>query len=236
MIISLENVTVEHNNHEILNDVSLDISKNEFLTIVGPNGAGKTTLLKIMLGLIKPSSGKVIRNNKIKVGYTPQQINHNHFLPIDVENFIKLNKKIEKDAFEEIVSETNINTILNNQLFELSGGEIQRVLLARSLIDSPDLLILDEPTQNLDFNGQLSMYKVIENIHKRYNCSVVIVSHDLHLVMSNTRKVICLYHHICCSGKPDIITKDPKFIEIFGEETAANLAVYNHNHNHQHNH
>jgi len=236
MLISLKNITVEHKNHQILNDVSLDIEKGEFLTIVGPNGAGKTTLLKIMLNLIKPSSGRVERNKKIKIGYTPQHINHNHFLPIDVENFVKLNKDVTKDKFSEIVGETNIDLLLGKQLFELSGGEIQRVLLARSLIDSPDLLILDEPTQNLDLGGQLSMYKVIEKIHKNYGCSVVVVSHDLHLVMSNTSKVICLYHHICCSGKPDKIRKDPKFIEIFGEETVDSIAVYNHHHNHQHNH
>lgn len=236
MLISLKNITVEYNNHKILNNVSIDIGENEFITIVGPNGAGKTTLLKVILGLTKPNEGSIKKNHKIKIGYTPQHINHNYFLPITVKNFLELNKKSEKAQLDEVINETNISKLLNKQLFELSGGEIQRVLLARSLTNIPDLLVLDEPTQNLDFNSQFSMYKAIENIHKKYNCSVIIVSHDLHFVMSNTQRVICLYHHICCSGKPDLITKNPKFIEVFGTEITDILSVYNHHHNHNHKH
>ena len=233
-IIECKNLSVVLQGKSILKDVSISISHHDFITIIGPNGAGKSMLLKCLMGFYKPSAGKVTKKRRLRIGYVPQQIALDNSMPINVKRFLSLRKKLISENLEKAAEETNINAVLNKPLSILSGGELQRVLLARSLIDDPEILILDEPAQNLDISGQLSFYKLLDRVYEQRSLSILMVSHDLHMVMASTKKVICLFHHICCSGEPSTITKDPEFISLFGTDMANMMAVYQHSHNHKH--
>ncbi len=233
-LIKVEDVSVNRDRRQILNNVSLEIAEHDFVTIIGPNGAGKTMLLKCLMGFYKPNSGKVLRRSNLKIGYLPQRLGVDHSMPITVRRFLQLRKKVTQSEFEQVIDETSIRSLLNQPLYVLSGGELQRVLLSRALLENPQMLILDEPAQNLDVSGQLAFYKLIENIHSRRRLTLLMVSHDLHLVMSSTRKVVCLYHHVCCSGEPQVVTKDPEFISLFGDDMARLMSVYHHSHDHHH--
>ena len=230
-LISAKNVSVFKNQKSILKNIDIDINKNDFITIIGPNGAGKTMLLKCLMGFYKPNFGEIQKKNKLKIGYMPQSINVINTMPMTVKNFITVRKKFDDISFKQVISEVNINYLINKQLSVLSGGEMQRVLLARSLLNNPDLLILDEPAQNLDISGQLSFYKLIQEIYSKRALSILMVSHDLHLVMVSTKKVLCLSNHICCSGKPQQVAQDPEFISMFGKDMANMMAVYQHTNN-----
>jgi|TARA_R110002124_G_scaffold150418_6_gene316983 zinc transport system ATP-binding protein len=235
-LLSARGVSVYRDGNTILEDVSLSIGEKDFITIIGPNGAGKSMLLKCMMGFYAPSKGEVFRRDGLKIGYVPQRLVADHTVPIRVRRFLTLRKKATKAALASVAGETAIEDILDKPLHVLSGGELQRVLLARALLDDPDLLVLDEPAQNLDVTGQLAFYKLIEQIYAERDVSILMVSHDLHLVMSSTREVVCLYHHICCSGEPHMVTRDPEFISLFGNDMARLMAVYNHSHDHDHDH
>ena len=235
-LIQADKISVIRDDRRILNDVSLDIFEQDFITIVGPNGAGKSMLLKCLMEFYLPDSGQINRAKNLKIGYLPQRLTVDQTMPITVERFLNLRKKTTKNELERITIETEVINLLDQPLYVLSGGELQRVLLARALIDQPQLLILDEPAQNLDVSGQLAFYKLIEKIHHERSVTVLMVSHDLHLVMSSTKKVICLYHHVCCSGEPQVITKDPEFISLFGDDMAKLMSVYHHSHDHDHSH
>lgn len=232
-LIAAKNISVIKAEKAILQNIDIQINKNDFVTIIGPNGAGKTMLLKCLMGFYKPDVGEIIKKQNVKIGYMPQNINVINTMPLDVKTFITLRKKFDNISFKQVILETDIEQLINKQLSVLSGGELQRVLLARSLLNNPDLLILDEPAQNLDISGQMNFYKLLQSIYSKRNLSILMVSHDLHLVMVSTKKVLCLSNHICCSGKPQQITKDPEFISMFGEDMANMMAVYQHtNHNH----
>ena len=233
-LISATNVSVLKNQKSILKNIDIKINKNDFITIIGPNGAGKTMLLKCLMGFYKPNSGEIQKKDKLKIGYMPQSINIINTMPMMVKNFITVRKKYDDISFKQVISEVDISQLVNKQLSVLSGGEMQRVLLARSLLNNPDLLVLDEPAQNLDISGQLSFYKLIQEIYSKRNISILMVSHDLHLVMVSTKKVLCLSNHICCSGKPQQVAKDPEFISMFGKDMANMMAVYQHT-NHRSN-
>ena len=233
-LISATNVSVLKNQKSILKNIDIKINKNDFITIIGPNGAGKTMLLKCLMGFYKPNFGEIQKKDKIKIGYMPQSINIINTMPMTVKNFITVRKKYDDISFKQVISEVDISQLVNKQLSVLSGGEMQRVLLARSLLNNPDLLVLDEPAQNLDISGQLSFYKLIQEIYSKRNISILMVSHDLHLVMVSTKKVLCLSNHICCSGKPQQVAKDPEFISMFGKDMANMMAVYQHT-NHRSN-
>ena len=227
-LISATNVSVLKNQKSILKNIDIKINKNDFITIIGPNGAGKTMLLKCLMGFYKPNFGEIQKKDKLKIGYMPQSINIINTMPMMVKNFITVRKKYDDISFKQVISEVDISQLVNKQLSVLSGGEMQRVLLARSLLNNPDLLVLDEPAQNLDISGQLSFYKLIQEIYSKRNISILMVSHDLHLVMVSTKKVLCLSNHICCSGKPQQVAKDPEFISMFGKDMANMMAVYQH--------
>ena len=227
-LISATNVSVLKNQKSILKNIDIKINKNDFITIIGPNGAGKTMLLKCLMGFYKPNFGEIQKKDKLKIGYMPQSINIINTMPMMVKNFITVRKKYDDISFKQVISEVDISQLVNKQLSVLSGGEMQRVLLARSLLNNPDLLVLDEPAQNLDISGQLSFYKLIQEIYFKRNISILMVSHDLHLVMVSTKKVLCLSNHICCSGKPQQVAKDPEFISMFGKDMANMMAVYQH--------
>ena len=237
-LISASNISLSRKGKTILEEVSLDIHAGEFITIVGPNGAGKTVLLSVLVGLIKPGSGKIERSkNDLRIGYMPQRFVPEATLPITVGRFLKLGKKsITNEHISETLSLTGAGELINRPLHVLSGGELQRVLLARALLGNPDILVLDEPAQNLDISGELSFYKLIDQIYKQRKCAILMVSHDLHMVMASTSKVVCLFRHICCSGAPDKVTKDPAFSALFGNDMAKMVAVYQHSHDHDHNH
>lgn len=233
-IIKISDVCLNVNNKNILNNVSFEIKNNDFLTIIGPNGAGKTSLLKIILGIIKPTKGSIEIQNKLNISYVPQYMNIEKSIPVNVDYFLKLYQK-DTSSFDEIIQRISIEKILKKQLYELSGGELQKVLLGKALLDKPDLLILDEPAQNLDISSQIELYKIINELYKSSNISILMVSHDLHMVMSSTKRVICLYHHICCAGEPSFVYQNPEFISIFGSNMSELISLYSHYHNHKHN-
>ena len=190
-LISASNVSVIKHHKSILKNIDIQINKNDFITIIGPNGAGKTMLLKCLMGFYKPNFGEIQKKDKLKIGYMPQSINVINTMPMTVKNFITVRKKYDDISFQQVVSEIDIRQLVEKQLSVLSGGEMQRVLLARSLLNNPDLLVLDEPAQNLDISGQLSFYKLIQKIYSKRDISILMVSHDLHLVMVSTKKVLC---------------------------------------------
>ena len=235
-LIIADNISVMRRGVDILRDVSLSVARHDFLTIVGPNGAGKTTLLKCLIGLIAPDCGTVRRTADLTVGYVPQRLSADDTLPISAGDFLTLCRRADSDAIMQAVEETAAAAVLHKPIHALSGGELQRVLMARALLDSPDLLVLDEPTQNLDSSAQLGFYELLERLYERRKIGILMVSHDLHLVMASTRRVVCLYHHICCSGEPRALAQDPEFINLLGNDMARMTAIYQHVHDHRHDH
>jgi zinc transport system ATP-binding protein len=236
LLLEAKEISVFCNRRTILKDVSLTINERDFITIIGPNGAGKSMLLKCLMEFYVPSKGKIYRRPNLRIGYVPQRFSLQPSFPITTKKFLTLRSKESAEKILHIAHETKIEKLLTRDLSVLSGGELQRVLVARALLNSPDLLILDEPAQNLDISGQMSFYKLLENIYKTHAISILMVSHDLHLVMASSKQVVCLFHHICCKGEPQIITKDPEFIALFGNDMARMMAVYHHEHQHHHEH
>lgn len=214
--------------------MDLTVLPREIVTIIGPNGSGKSTLLKILLGLAEPSLGKVQRAAGLRVGYVPQTLVFDSVLPLSVLKFLQL-FAADADKIKTVAEELEITLLLQQQVHGLSGGELQRVLLAQALLNEPNLLVLDEPVQGVDFGGQAQLYQLIRSIARARECAVLMVSHDLHLVMAGTDKVICLNRHICCSGSPQGVSRDPEFIKLFGDEVAGQIALYVHHHDHAHN-
>ncbi len=230
-LMALNNISVKINQQKILYDVSLTINLSKIITILGPNGAGKSTLVKVILGLISPTTGTIERASDLTIGYVPQSINLNPTLPITVKRFMQLNKQLSYDDIIQTLSLVKAQYLIDRSMHQLSGGELQRVLLAQALAKRPKLLILDEPTQGVDVNGQVLLYDLIINAKTKFSCGVVMVSHDLHLVMAKTDEVICLNHHICCSGTPASVSNDPEFVSLFGPHGASQIALYKHHHN-----
>ncbi|KAA1172753.1 zinc ABC transporter ATP-binding protein ZnuC [Marinobacter salinexigens] len=232
-LVSLENLTVAFDDRPAVDHVNLSVHRGDIITIIGPNGAGKTTLIKAVLGIQKPTSGKVSLNRSLVIGYVPQHLTLESTLPLSVERFMQLSGRSAGEC-EAALDRTGVKHLLKASVHHLSGGEKQRLLLARALARKPDLLVLDEPAQGVDINGQASLYELIRQLRDELNCGVIMISHDLHLVMAATDKVICLNQHICCSGHPADISHDPAFIETFGHQVAESVAVYHHHHNHRH--
>ena len=235
-LINVNNISLSHEGKNILDNVSFKLHPGEFITLIGPNGAGKSSLIKVLLGIIKQDSGEVIRNDHIKLGYTPQSFSANPYIPISVIDFLTLNQRLDNKFTEETYKLTGIEDLINLPLKNLSGGELQKVLLTRALLNKPNVLILDEPAQNLDVDAQIQLYKLIQDIHQKQNCAVLMVSHDLHRVMKESTQVLCLYQHICCEGLPESILKDDQFNDLFADQIHDLMATYEHHHNHQHEH
>lgn len=231
-LIRAEAINLARGGQSVLDDVSLDIFAGDFITLIGPNGAGKSVLLRCLLKLDTPDSGAVHHASGLKIGYVPERVPLDPALPLSVRRFLTLNNR--RTPLDTLAEEVGITVLLDRPMVALSGGERQRVLLARALLGDPNLLMLDEPAQNLDVNGQLQFYRLIEQVFETRRPAVLMVSHDLHLVMSSTRRVVCLYKHICCSGAPESVMRDPEFISIFGDEMARLMAVYPHSHSHDH--
>ncbi|MDC0963353.1 metal ABC transporter ATP-binding protein [Candidatus Pseudothioglobus singularis] len=235
-LITLNNISLSHNGKNVLDDVSFKLHEGEFITLIGPNGAGKSSLIKVLLGVIKQDSGDIKYTDNIRLGYTPQTFSANPFIPISVKDFLTLNQKLDSEFMLKTFELTGIQDLLKSPLKNLSGGELQKVLLTRALLNKPNVLILDEPAQNLDVDGQMQLYKLIQDIHQQQNCAVLMVSHDLHRVMKESTQVLCLYHHICCEGLPESILKDEKFNDLFADQINDLMATYEHHHNHHHEH
>jgi len=229
-LINIRNIEKNYGNHKVLENVSLAIHKGEISTLIGPNGAGKTTLVKTVLGLIEPDKGSIERDPELRIGYMPQKVFIDPTLPITLYRFLQLACN-QEGTIKDAMAKVAIGHLENSQLHHLSGGEMQRALLARALLRKPNLLVLDEPVQGVDLTGQEALYQLIGQVRDELNCGVLMVSHDLHLVMAATDKVICLNRHICCHGSPQQVTNHSGFIALFGEK----VAFYNHNHDHDHN-
>lgn len=217
-----------------MHDVSLELQAGKILTVIGPNGAGKSTLIRVLLGLQKPDSGEVWLKSSLRIGYVPQKIAINKLMPLTVERFVALAKYQNNDDIAKSLAETGITHLNQQAIQSLSGGEFQRVLLARALLQKPQLLILDEPAQGVDVIGQAELYEKISALKDKHGFGVLMISHDLHLVMQNTDQVLCLNQHICCSGQPDDVSSHPEYLRLFGDLPAEGLAVYTHQHDHCH--
>jgi zinc transport system ATP-binding protein len=228
-LITLKKVNKAFAERPVLQNISMQLMQGEITTLIGPNGAGKSTLVRLILGLIKPDSGSLTPAPQLNIGYMPQKINIDPSLPISTCRFLQLANTSHK-ACHEALEMVGISHLSKSPIQTLSGGELQRALLARAILRKPNFLVLDEPVQGVDITGQNALYKMIGDLSKSLNCGVLMVSHDLHLVMSATDKVICLNQHICCQGRPEQVTQDPAYIDIFGQTTA----IYSHHHNHQH--
>lgn len=234
VLLALRGVGHGYGSRRILSEVSFQLSRGQILTLIGPNGAGKTTLVKIAMGLLQPDEGLVLLNPGLRIGYMPQRLQLDASMPITVARFLMLAPHARRDKLAQVLAEVGASALAGARLQDLSGGEVQRVLLARALLQDPQLLVLDEPTQGVDIKGQAELYRLITAIRDRYQCGVLMVSHDLHLVMATTDEVICLNQHVCCHGNPAKVSTDPAYLELFGRADAAALAVYTHQHTHHH--
>ena len=231
-LISVANLNFRIGETVILQNIDLEISAGEILTLIGPNGAGKTTLVRMLLGLLKPDSGEVRRNGALSIGYLPQAFEVDPSLPLTVRRLLCLTQKPSLEQMEAHLDEVGARDLLDQPVQSLSGGERQRVLLARALLRNPDLLVLDEPIQNVDINGQNELYRLIAKIRDDRGCGVLMISHDLHLVMAFTDFVVCLNKHVCCTGHPEAVSKNPEYLALFGRQAAESLAVYKHRYDH----
>ena len=232
-LVKLENAGYSQNNKWLVRGVSLEVEKGKIVTLIGPNGSGKSTTAKIALGIYKKIEGKVEKYTK-KVGYVPQKVSIDWTLPLRVNDFMVLTENLKDDAINEALSLTGVEHLKNKNLGNLSGGEFQRVLLARAISKKPELLVLDEPVQGVDFTGEIALYELIKKISDELNCGILLISHDLHTVMSATDHVVCLNGHVCCSGSPIDVAKNNEYKALFGEKASQILSVYEHRHDHVH--
>mgnify|MGYP001241267799 CR=1 FL=1 len=232
-LIKLDNAGVYKSSKWLVRGVSLEVSKGQIVTLIGPNGSGKTTTAKMALNILNPDEGTILRNTK-KIAYVPQKINIDWALPLRVSDFMNITSNISDSLILENLKLTGVEHLIHSDIKNLSGGEFQRVLIARAIAKKPEFLVMDEPVQGVDFNGEISLYKLIKNISDNLNCGILLISHDIHFVMSSTDHVICLNGHVCCSGTPSYVAKNQAYIELFGEHTASVLSLYKHKHEHTH--
>lgn len=233
-LMSLHNISVIRNGIAIVDNISLTVSRAEIVTLIGPNGSGKSTLVKTALGLIAADKGRIDRARELNMAYVPQSIDFDQTLPITVKRFMRLSQSTHLSQVQSALEKTGAENLQDADLHTLSGGEMRRVLLARAIMRKPDLLILDEPTAGVDISGQSALYALIHGLRDDLGCAILLVSHDLHIVMAATDKVVCLNRHLCCSGSPESVSQSAEFTHLFGEELAAELAIYHHHHDHQH--
>ena len=235
LLVKLENAGVYKSSKWLVRGISLEINQGQIVTLIGPNGSGKTTTAKMILNILNTDEG-LVKGNANKMAYVPQKINIDWTMPLRVIDFMKITNSLNNTQINESLVMTGVDKLLYNQIHSLSGGEFQRVLIARAIAKKPDLLVLDEPVQGVDFNGEIALYNLIKEISVNLNCGILLISHDMHFVMSTTDHVICLNGHICCSGSPSNVVKNPEYIKLFGEHNSETLSYYQHQHDHSHNH
>jgi len=235
-LISARRLTLTRQGRDLLQHVDLDLWPSEIVTLIGPNGAGKTTLVKALLGLEGIDHGKILKRPNLVIGYVPQKFARDPALPLSVAQFLSLGltPSASSEKILATLDEVGASHVLKNQLYQISGGELQRILLARALLREPQILILDEPAQGVDLAGEVELYDLISSLSERYQMSVLLVSHDLHTVMARSNRVICLNRHVCCSGVPDTVSKHPEYERLFGAVAAKSIAIYRHDHDHHH--
>ena len=233
ILVELNKVGFKQNNKWLVEGVSLKVEKGKIVTLIGPNGSGKSTTAKIALGIYKNIEGSVEKFTN-KVGYVPQKISIDWTLPLRVYDFMLLTEDIKDEAIEEALTLTGVTHLKNENLGNLSGGEFQRVLIARAISKKPELLVLDEPVQGVDYTGEIALYELIKKISDTLNCGILLISHDLHTVMTATDHVVCLNGHVCCSGTPMDVAKNNEYKTLFGEQASQILTVYEHKHDHVH--
>jgi zinc transport system ATP-binding protein len=233
-LFSARSLWLTRSGRAILQNVDLDIAEGEILTLIGPNGAGKTTLVRALLGLEKPDRGTVVRKPGLVVGYVPQRFAIDRAIPLTVARFIELGRRIEDEDVGRALADVGGDKLADRQLSELSGGELQRVVLARALVGSPGVLVLDEPARGIDYTGEAELYALIGRLRSERGFGVLLVSHDLHVVMAQSDRVICLNRHVCCSGVPQSVAQHPEYARLFGAQVARALALYQHHHDHRH--
>ena len=232
-LIQAEDLSVALAGTPVLDHVRAQVSRGEIVVLIGPNGSGKTTFLKALLGLVA-HQGRVARAPGLRVGYVPQHFGRDHAMPLTVARFLAIYAPREKGAVEGALARIGIEALAGKQVATLSGGEMARVLLARAIVHRPDLLLLDEPFAGVDLAGEASLYHLIAALRDEMNCGVLLVSHDLHVVMAQASRVICLNRHICCEGAASAVVRDPAFVQLFGPRIASELALYVHHHDHVH--
>jgi len=233
-LIELNNCGIFRNEKWLVRGVSIKVFKGQIVTLIGPNGSGKSTTAKMALGILKPDEGNNLIQDDIKVSYVPQKISIDWSLPLRVIDFMNLIEKYNLNNITETLSLTGIKHLLYEDVRNLSGGEFQRLLMARAIAKKPDFLVLDEPVQGVDYPGEIALYKTIQEIVKNLNCGILLISHNLHVVMSQTDHVVCLNGHVCCSGAPKSIVKEAEYIKLFGKNMDPTLAFYEHEHDHNH--
>ena len=236
MLIEARGISVNHGAFAALSDVDFAIARGEIVTLIGPNGSGKSSLVRALMGALPVSKGNVHRAQDLKIGYVPQRLSIDATMPMTVRRFLDLPRRRPRMQIDKAVLRTGIETILDRPLSGVSGGQFQRVLLARAILNEPDILILDEATQGLDQPGTAGFYQLLEELRKELNCAILLVSHDLHVVMSASDRVICMNGHVCCEGTPQVVLNAPEYRALFGAGTGGTMALYRHEHDHDHVH
>jgi zinc transport system ATP-binding protein len=233
-LISARSLWLSRAGRTILQGIDIDIAPNEIVTLIGPNGAGKTTLVRVLLGLETPDKGTTRRKRGLVVGYVPQRFEVDRAIPLTVSRFVGLGRRAEDDDMARVLGEVGAGQLGDRQLSELSGGELQRVVLARALVGAPDVLVLDEPVRGVDYVGEAELYTLIGRLRSEHGFGVLLVSHDLHVVMAQSDRVVCLNRHVCCSGVPQSVAQHPEYARLFGPQAARAFGLYHHSHDHRH--
>lgn len=233
-LFKLDNAGIHQSGRWLVRGVSFSLEPGEIVTLIGPNGSGKSTTAKMALGIIKPNEGQITRRSELCVAYVPQKLSVDWTLPLTVRRFMSLTGHISETEASDAMAATGVSHLASESVRTLSGGEFQRVMLARAIARKPDLLVLDEPVQGVDFSGEILLYDLIKRIRDELGCGILLISHDLHVVMATTDRVVCLNGHVCCSGTPTVVASTPEYKALFGARAASTLAVYEHHHDHTH--
>jgi len=234
LLLRAKDISYSEGGRVILDRVSFELRRSQITTIIGPNGAGKSTLMNIVTGLIDKYRGEIERASDLRIGYFPQKVYVNTLMPLSVARLLQLTHSASETELDHALARTEVGYLKHRQVRSLSEGELKRVLLARTTLGKPDLIVLDEPTSGVDVTGEIKMYELIGELRSNMHCAVLLVSHNLHLVMSKTDQVLCLNQHLCCSGLPESVSQHPEYLAIFGPQAADSIAVYAHHHDHVH--
>ncbi len=234
LLLRASNLSYAVGKRVILDGISFELKRAQITTVIGPNGAGKTTLTNIVSGLINNFEGEIERAPELRIGYLPQKVYVNTLMPLSVLPLLRLTQNSSDQEIEHALAQTGVSYLKQRQVRSLSEGELKRVLLARTTLGQPDLIVLDEPTAGVDVSGEIRMYELIGELRTELQCGVLLVSHDLHLVMSKTDQVLCLNQHLCCSGQPESVSQHPEYLALFGQQAADSIAIYAHHHDHEH--
>lgn len=235
-LITAQDIALRYGGRQVLDGVSFHIDPGEIVTIVGPNGSGKSSLLRVLIGALRPQKGTVTRAPDLRIGYVPQRLSIDPTLPLTARRFLDLPTRVPRASAQAALDRAGVAHVAGTQMAALSGGQFQRVLLARAILHQPEVLLLDEATQGLDQPGSASFYQQLEAVRDSLGCGIVMVSHELHVVMSASDRVICLNGHVCCEGTPAVVSAAPAYRELFGTGTGGALALYRHEHDHDHDH